>query len=87
MMHVDLDFAVMWTSFRSFAKWVYNWITVIVATGVGGTSMVFDALDALTGTDLTPVLPPAHAAQIITVVAIAKAVHATRASRKDSDNA
>jgi hypothetical protein len=67
---------------KSLAAWLYEWATVVAGVVVGGLSAGLDFLDSITGIDLTPLLPPAHAAKIITGVAVAKGIHAFYRSRK-----
>lgn len=70
------------TRIRAALRWVYEWATVLTAALVGGASVVFELLDVFAALDLTPILPPAHAAKIITFVAIAKALAAFVRSRQ-----
>ena len=66
---------------KAFFAWVYNWITVITGIVVGFVSMLPDLLMSLAGIDFSPILGPSHAAQIVTGVAILKAVVAFYRSR------
>jgi hypothetical protein len=70
------------TKLHAFGAWVYNWITVLTGIIVGGLAMLPDMLTNLTGIDLTPLMGPHRAAQIVTGTAIAKAVIAVYQSRK-----
>ena len=63
----------MYEKIRGFC---YHWATVIAGVVVGGMTYVFQVLDSLGAIDLTPLLPPARALQIVTGVAVAKAIHA-----------
>lgn len=67
---------------KAFGAWLYQWVTVLTATIVGGLSTVFEVLDAFGAIDLTPILPPEHAAKIITVIAIAKGAAAYFTGKK-----
>jgi hypothetical protein len=57
--------------------WLWNWVTVLAGVLVGVPAALFEALDALGGADLTPLLPAGQALKIITMVAVAKALYAT----------
>lgn len=72
---------------RALGAWLYTWATVIAGVVVGGLSCAFEAISALDGIDLTPVLPPAYALKITTGVAIAKGLHAWVASRRAAGEA
>jgi len=67
---------------KAFVAWLYNWITVVSGIVLGGLSMLPDFLDAIGAINLTPILPPAYAAKIITAIAVVKAVAAFIQSRK-----
>lgn len=56
-------------------RWVYDWITVITAASVG-------LLHALDGINLAPLIGSERALQVVTVVAIVKAVLAFIESRR-----
>lgn len=61
---------------KTFGAWVYNWVTVITGLIVGGLTFLPDLLNDLLGVDFTPIFGPDHAAKIVTVVAILKALTA-----------
>lgn len=67
---------------KAFFAWVYNWVTVLTGIIVGALAMLPDMLTNLTGIDLTPIMGPHRAAQIVTGTAIAKAVIAVYRSKK-----
>ena len=68
---------------KSWALWVWNWVTVLVATVLGTLSIVLDYLEQLAGIDLTQIMTQRRAAQITFGVAITKAVVAIYNSQKD----
>lgn len=70
---------------KAFGKWLYDWITVLTASVVGGLSSVFELLDLIGAVDLTAFMPAEYAAKIITVVAIAKGLYAWYTKRPDPD--
>lgn len=59
---------------KAVAKWLYNWVTVIVASLVGVPELVVQALSYLDGVDISPIFGPDLALKIVTGVAVAKAV-------------
>lgn len=59
---------------KSWLHWVYNWITVIVASLVGLPTLVMQFLTSLEGIDFTPFMEPKTALKIVTGVALSKAV-------------
>jgi hypothetical protein len=70
---------------KALGAWLYEWVTVITATIVGGMATVFEVLDAFGAVDLTPLLPPEHAAKIITIIAIAKGLAAWLSGKKANE--
>lgn len=64
----------MIAGFKAGLLWVYNWITVIVASLVGVPDLVLQALSYVDGVDLSPLVGADRALRIITGVALAKAV-------------
>ena len=68
---------------KSWALWVWNWVTVLVATVLGTLSIVLDYLEQLAGIDLTQIMTQRRAAQITFGVAITKAVVAIYNLQKD----
>lgn len=69
---------------KAFFAWVYEWITVISGIVVGVLLSIPDLVLSLSGIDWAPILGPTRAAQIVTGVAVAKAVIAFYRSRKVS---
>lgn len=67
---------------KAFMAWLYNWATTITGVVLGGLAYLSDLIDMVSGINLTPLLPPEHAAKIITVVAILKGLAALWRSRK-----
>lgn len=63
----------MWDKTKAWARWVYEWITVLTASIVGGLSLVVSHLSALGAADLTPFLGSDKALKIVATVAIVKA--------------
>lgn len=73
----------MWDKVKSVAKWVWNWVTVLVVTVLGTLSIAFDYLEQFAGIDLTQVMTQRRAAQISLGVALTKAAVAAYNSQKD----
>lgn len=71
----------MLNKLKAFFAWLWDWVTVLAGVLVGLPAAIFEALDSLAGTDLTPILPAGQAAKIITAVAIAKAIYASMRKR------
>ena len=67
----------MMDKLKAAALWVWNWITVIVATIVGVLTVVTDYLDQITGVDLTQIMTQRRAAEITFWTAITKAAVAS----------
>lgn len=59
---------------KAALAWVYNWITVITGIIVGAASVLPDLISALVGIDLAPLIGADRAAQLVTIVAIIKAI-------------
>lgn len=62
---------------KAFAAWVWNWVTVIVASLMGFLSVGIDFFNSLTGVDFAQLVGPQRAMQIVAGVAFAKALVAT----------
>lgn len=78
----------MWDDIKAFGKWLYDWITVLTASILGGLSTIFELLDLIGAVDLTTILSAEAAGKIITVVAIAKGLYAWYLnSKKDEADA
>lgn len=67
---------------KAALKWVYDWVTVLVGTVMGAVSLLPNLLNALSGVDLSPIVGPERALQIVTAVALTKALLAFWQSRK-----
>jgi len=59
---------------KALGLWIYNWVTVLTGIIVGGLAFLPDLLMSFTGIDLSPLVGPTRAAQIVAGTAIAKAV-------------
>lgn len=68
--------------FKAFFKWVYDWITVIVASSVGLAGPMVGLLNVVGAVNMAPIFGPEVALQIVTYVAIAKGVCAWLVSLK-----
>lgn len=66
--------SAIWEKIKSWARWVYDWITVIVASLVGLPTLLIQLLNYLGAIDLSPFVGPEMALKIVTGVAILKAV-------------
>jgi hypothetical protein len=55
-------------------RWIYDWATVLTATIMGAPQILIALINALDDINLTPLVGPERSLQIITVVAIVKAV-------------
>ena len=71
----------MWQTIKSWFRWVYDWMTIIVASLVGLPTLLIEILNAMSGIDLTPMVGTDKALKIVTGVAIVKAVLAFIESR------
>lgn len=65
---------MIWGKVKSAARWVYDWITVIVASLVGVPELALQALSYLDGIDISPIVGAETALKIVTGVAVVKAV-------------
>lgn len=66
--------SAIWNKIKSWARWVYDWITVITASLVGLPSVVISLLDSLGAINMAPLVGPEIALKIVTSVAIVKAL-------------
>jgi hypothetical protein len=55
-------------------RWIYDWATVLTATIMGAPQILIALINALDDINLTPLVGAERSLQIITVVAIVKAV-------------
>jgi hypothetical protein len=58
------------------ARWVYDWITVIVASLVGVPTLILQFLSFFDGVDITPFVGADNALKVVTGVALIKAMAA-----------
>jgi hypothetical protein len=63
-------------------RWIYDWATVLTATIMGAPQVLLALLNALDGINITPLVGPERSLQIITVVAIVKALLAMIEARR-----
>ena len=79
----------MWENIKSkiktAARWVYDWITVIVASLVGIPSTVLQLLSYFDAINIAPLVGPDVALKIVTGVAIVKAALAFIESRMKAE--
>lgn len=61
-------------------KWVYDWITVIVAGLAGVATFILPLLNLIDGINIAPLVGADTAIKIVTGVAVAKAIFAFIAS-------
>lgn len=72
----------MWEKVKAAALWVWNWITVLVATIMGALSASVDYLDQLTGLDWSQVISKERAVAVIFWTGVVKAIVATYQAQK-----
>ena len=73
--------SAIWEAIKSWARWVYDWITVLVVSLVGLPTLLLELLNALAGVDITPLVGADKALEITTSVALVKAILALLESR------
>jgi ABC-type phosphate transport system permease subunit len=66
---------------KAWLRWVYDWITVIVASLIGVPSILLQLLTYFDAIDLSPLVGADKALKIITAVAITKAILSVIESR------
>lgn len=64
----------VWDGIKSWARWVYDWITVLVGLLVGVPTVLIDLLNAFGGVDISPLVGNENALKITAGVALAKAL-------------
>lgn len=64
---------MIWGKLKTAARWIYDWITVIVTALLGSTTLILQALSFFDGVDISPFVGPERALQIVTGVAVLKA--------------
>lgn len=77
----------MWENLKAFAKWVWNWITVLVATILGVLTEAIQYVDQLTGLDWSQVMTRERAAALIFWTAVVKGVVTAYNNIKDKSKA
>ena len=73
--------SAIWGKIKSWGRWVYDWITVLVASLVGLPAVLIQLLDYLGAVNIAPFVGPDMALKIVTGVALVKAVLAFIESR------
>jgi hypothetical protein len=71
----------MWQRIKTAVRWVYDWVTVLTASLVGLPTLLLQFLNFVGAVDLTPIFGAQLALQIVTGVALLKAVLAFLESR------
>lgn len=66
----------VWRRLKRFARWFYDWITVIVASLVGVPTLILQALSFFDFVDITPLVGPELGLKIVTGVGLAKGLAA-----------
>ena len=77
---------MIWRRIKAAARWVYDWITVIVASLVGLPTLLLQLLSFFDGVDISPFVGPENALKIVTGVALAKAMAAFLQSQFAKDD-
>ena len=72
----------IWDKLKAAALWVWNWITVLVATVLGVLSEAVQYLDQITGLDWSQVISRERAALIVFWTAVVKGIVAAYNARK-----
>lgn len=62
----------VWRRLKRFARWVYDWITVLVVSLVGAPTLILQLLTFFDGIDITPFVGSETAVKIMAGVALAK---------------
>lgn len=78
---------MIWEKVKAAARWVWNWVTVLVTILFGMLSVTLDYLEQLAGVDLTQIMTERRAAQIAFWTAITKASVATYNAMKGEKDA
>ena len=73
--------SAVWDKIKSWLHWVYDWITVIVASLVGLPTLLIQLLDSFGAVNIAPLVGPELALKIVTGVALVKAALAFVESR------
>jgi hypothetical protein len=72
----------MWDKIKSAAKWVWDWITVLVATVMGVLSEAVQYIDQVTGLDWSQVISREKVALMVFWTALVKAIVAAWQAQK-----
>ncbi|WP_441235673.1 hypothetical protein [Bradyrhizobium sp. 930_D9_N1_4] len=72
----------MWDKVKSAALWVWNWITVLVATIMGLMSTAVQYLDQITGLDWSQVVSKERAVAVVFWTGVLKAIVAAYQAQK-----
>jgi len=71
----------MWQPLKTATRWVYDWITILVASLVGLPTLVLELLSFFDGVDIAPLVGYDKAMKIVTGVALVKGLLAFIESR------
>ena len=71
----------MWERTKAALRWIYDWVTVLVASLVGLPAVLLQLFSVFDGINIAPLIGPDKALKIVTAVAIAKALLAFAESR------
>lgn len=74
---------MIWENIKAFAKWVWNWITVLAATILGVLTEFMQYVDQLTGLDWSQVMTRERAAALIFWTAVTKTLVTMYNSMRD----
>lgn len=77
----------IWDKVKATAKWIWDWITVLVATVLGILSEAIQYIDQLTGLDWSQVLSRERVALMVFWTAVIKAIVAAYNAQKAKTNA
>jgi hypothetical protein len=77
----------MWDKIKSAAKWVWDWITVLVATVMGVLSEAVQYIDQVTGLDWSQVISRERVALMVFWTALIKAIVAAYQAQKAKTDA
>ena len=72
----------IWDKVKAFAAWLWNWITVIVATVMGVLSEAVQYIDQITGLDWSQVISKERAVAIVFWTGVVKAIVAAWQAQK-----
>jgi hypothetical protein len=72
----------IWDRVKAFAVWIWNWITVIVATVMGVLSEAVQYIDQITGLDWSQVISREKVALMVFWTAVIKGIVAAYQAQK-----